>query len=117
MEPDRTRVNGPALEKMYQFLLWLVPTVDKMPRAQKFTLGDRIHSTALDALENLIEATYSKSAEPYLRQVNLGLEKLRFLFRLAADLHLIDLRRYEYAARAINEVGQLVGGWLKAQRG
>jgi hypothetical protein len=45
------------------------------------------------------------------------LEKLRFLFRLAADLHLIDLRRYEYAARAINEVGQLVGGWLKAQRG
>ncbi len=41
-EADRARANGPALEKMYQFLLWLVPTVDKMPRAQKFTLGDRI---------------------------------------------------------------------------
>jgi hypothetical protein len=33
-EPDHARMNGPALEKMYQFLLWLVPTVDKMPRAQ-----------------------------------------------------------------------------------
>lgn len=116
-EPDRTRTNGPALEKMYQFLLWLVPTVEKMPRAQKFTLGDRIQNTALDALENLIEATYSKPAEPLLRKVNLGLEKLRFLFRMAADLRFIDLRRYEYAARAISEVGRLVGGWLKAQRG
>jgi hypothetical protein len=76
-EPDRTRTNGPALEKMYQFMLWLIPTVDKMPRSQKFTLGDRIQNTALDALENLIEATYSKPAEAHLRRVNLGLEKLR----------------------------------------
>jgi hypothetical protein len=115
-ESNRTRTNGPALEKMYQFLLWLVPTVDKMPRAQKFTLGDRIQNTALDVLENLIEATYSKPAEPFLRKVNMGLEKLRFLFRMAADLRLIDLRRYEFAARAINEVGLSVGGWMKAQR-
>jgi hypothetical protein len=46
-EPDCARMNGTVLEKMYQFLLWLVPTVDKMPRAQKFTLGDRIQNTAL----------------------------------------------------------------------
>jgi hypothetical protein len=116
-ETNRVRANGPALEKMYQFLLWLIPTVDKMPRSQKFTLGDRIQNTAMDALENLIEATYSKSAETHLRQVNLGLEKLRFLFRMAADLRFIDLGRYEHAARAINDVGRLVGGWLKAQRG
>lgn len=109
-EPDRTRTNGPALEKMYQFLLWLIPTVAKMPRSQKFTLGDRIQNTALDVLKNLIDATYSKPAEPYLRQVNLRLEKLRFLFRMAADLRFIDLRRYEHAARFINDVGWLVAG-------
>jgi hypothetical protein len=115
-ESNRTRTTGPALEKMYQFMLWLVPTVDKMPRSQKFTLGDRIQNTALDALENLIEATYSKSAETHLRQVNLSLEKLRFFFRMAADLRFIDLGRYEHASRVINEVGQSVGGWMKAQR-
>lgn len=114
-EPERARMNGPALEKMYQFLLWLAPTVDKMSRSQKFTLGDRIQNTALTVLEQLIDATYSKPAEPHLRQVNLGLEKLRFLFRLASNLRIIDLRRYEHAARAINDVGRLVGGWLKAK--
>lgn len=116
-ERDRSRTTGPALEKWYQFLRWLVPTVEKFPRAQKFTLGDRIQSGALDVLERLIEATYSRQAMPILGQANLGLEKLRFLFRLASDLHLLDLRRYEFAARAIDEVGRLVGGWLKAKAG
>lgn len=113
-EPNRSRTTGPALEKWYQFLRWLVPTVEKFPKAQKFTLGDRIQSGALDVLERLIEATYSREARPALAAANLGLEKLRFLFRLATDLKLLDLRRYEFAARAIDEVGRLVGGWMKA---
>jgi hypothetical protein len=29
---DRSRQTGPALEKTYQFLNWLVPTVEKFPR-------------------------------------------------------------------------------------
>ena len=41
---------------MYQFMLWLIPTVEKFPRSQKFLLGDRFN-TALDVLERLIEAT------------------------------------------------------------
>ncbi len=114
-ERDRSRSTGPALEKWYQFLRWLVPTVEKIPKAQKFTLGDRIQTSALDVLERLIEATYSRQAAHLLVAANLGLEKLRFLFRLASDLQLLDLRRYEFAARAIDEVGRLVGGWMKAQ--
>src|SRR3954453_14385802 len=58
--PDHARRTGPALEAMYRFLMWLVPTVEKFPRSQKFLLGDRIQSTALDVLECLIEATYTR---------------------------------------------------------
>lgn len=109
-----SRQTAPVLEKMYQFVLWLVPTVDKFPRAQKFLLGDRIQSSALDVLEGLVDAAYTKSRGPILARVNLGLEKLRFLFRLAKDLHYLDLRRYEFAARALEEIGRMVGGWRKA---
>jgi hypothetical protein len=65
---------------MYRFILWLVPTVDKFPRSQKFLLGDRIQSTALDVLERLIEATYPRARGPMLAAA-LGIEKLRLLFR------------------------------------
>lgn len=110
---DDARQTGPALEAMYRFMLWLIPTVEKFPRSQKFLLGDRIQSTALDVLERLIEATYTRARRPALLAANLGLEKLRFQFRLATDLHYLDLRRYEHAARARDEVGRLVGGWIR----
>ena len=110
------RAHGPALEKAYQFMLWLIPTVEKFPRGQRFLLGDRIQVTALDVLEGLVEATYSAQVESILRRVNLALEKLRLLFRLAKDLTYLDLNRYEFSARAVDEVGRLVGGWIKASR-
>jgi hypothetical protein len=53
------RRTGPALEAHYQFLKWLLPTLDKFPRAQRFLLGDRIERLALDVLENLVDATYT----------------------------------------------------------
>ncbi len=84
---------------MYQFMLWLVPTVEKFPRSQKFLIGDRIQSTALSVLESLVDATYTRGRDRLLTQADLGVEKLRFLFRLSKDLKLLDLRRYEHAAR------------------
>jgi|ERR1700677_3049585 hypothetical protein len=110
---DNSRRTGAALEAHYQFLKWLGPTVAKFPKAQKFTLGDRVENIALDVLESLIEATYTRDRVAHLRRANLGIEKLRILLRLAWDLRLLDLKRYEFAARALDETGRLVGGWIK----
>jgi hypothetical protein len=113
-KPNHGHQTGPALEAMYRFLLWLVPTIEKFPRSQKFLLGDRVQSTALDVLERLIEATYTRARGPMLAAANLGIEKLRLLFRLSLDLKLLDMRRYEHAARSLDEIGRLIGGWRKA---
>lgn len=113
---DNARGTGPAVEKTYQFVAWLVPTLEKFPRSQEFLLGDRIQATALDVLEQLIEATYTRARERPLGRANLGIEKLRFLFRLSADLRYLDRRRYEHAARALDEIGRLVGGWMRLGR-
>lgn len=110
------RQTGPAVERMYQFLLWLIPAVEKFPRSQKFLLGDRIQTTALDVQEFLLEASYTKARTRPLNGANMGLEKLRMFFRLAYDLRYLDMRRYEHAARSLDEVGRLVGGWIRQER-
>ena len=107
---------GPALESHYRFLLWLVPAVDRFPRSRKFLLGDRIQTTALDVLDALIEATYTRRRSGHLARANLGLERLRFFFRLAYDLRCLDGRRYEHAARCLDETGRRVGAWSRAHR-
>jgi len=81
---------SPALEAMNGFIRWLAPTVEKFPRSQKFLLGDRIQATALDVLERLIEATYTRVRQAQLRSANLGVEKLRHFFRIAVDLRFVD---------------------------
>ena len=114
---EAERSHGVVLEKMYRFQLWLIPSLEKFPRTQRFLLGDRIQTLALDVLEGLIEATYSKQPLAPLNEANLRLEKLRFMLRLARDLNYLDLRRYEFASGALLEVGRLVGGWRKAGHG
>jgi hypothetical protein len=32
---DNARHTGPALEVMYRFILWLIPTLEKFPRGQR----------------------------------------------------------------------------------
>lgn len=93
-----------------------MPTVEKYPRNLKFTIGDRTVAAALDVLDALVMATYARERAAHLSAANLALERLRYFFRLAADLRMIDLRRYEHAARLIDETGRLTGGWLKADR-
>jgi hypothetical protein len=111
---DNARRTGAAVEAHFQFLMWLVPAIEKFPRTQKFLLGDRIQTMALDVLECLIEATYTRDRKGQLARANLGIEKLRFFFRLAVELHYLDRRRYQHAARTLDEIGRLIGGWAKA---
>ena len=121
-EPERGRAKPPranvaAVESSYQLLLWLIPVLDGLPRSQKFQLGDRLQTTALQVLDTLIEAAYSRERGALLRRANLDLEKLRFWVRLAKDLKLLDFKRYEHASRLIDELGRQVGGWLRADGG
>ena len=49
MSEDKARAEGarrvgPVLEKTSQFVRWLIPTLDKFPRSQRFVLGDRIET-------------------------------------------------------------------------
>ena len=114
---DAARKTGPALEAHYRFILWLLPVLERFPRSQKFLLGDRMQGTALDVLERLIEATYTQRRDAQLAQANLGLEKLRYLCRLAWELRYLDARRYEYAARCLDDTGRRIGAWIKVHRG
>ena len=102
-----------AITQLYDFILWFIPKIDKFPRNRRFVLGDRIEVLALEILELLIEAAYTRRKTVLLRTANLKLEKLRYLIRLAKDLQAINLKAYGHAAKLIDSVGRSIGGWLK----
>ncbi|MCH8957142.1 hypothetical protein IIA28_17760 [candidate division KSB1 bacterium] len=70
----------------YDFLLYLIPQLSKYPRDQKFVLGDRIETLALDILDDVIVAYYSKQKFERLQNANLKLERFWFSVLLAHPL-------------------------------
>jgi len=101
------------LEKIYELILWLYPTINKFPKSQRFVLGQRIENAALEILEKIIMARQSKSKLFHLKKASVEMDKLRILTRLAKDLYFISVRQYEFAAQKINESGKMLGGWMK----
>jgi hypothetical protein len=105
----------PIFVKWVDFLKWLLMTTDKFPKKTRFTFSDRINRLALDVVEDLIEARYTRQKQLALRRANLNLEKIRVLLRISFEMRLLPHKSYEHAMYSINEVGRMLGGWLKQQ--
>lgn len=105
-----------AVQAAHDLLIWLIPQLDKFPRARRFTLGERLEQGVLEVLELLVKAAYSREKEIPLQQANLRLEMLRHLWRAAHELQVVSTRRYEHGARLLDDLGRQVGGWIKSRR-
>ncbi len=101
--------------KWTEFVEWLFPHTEKFPKRARFSIALRLENHALDIIEDLTEARFSKDKIDILREVNMKLEKMRILFRLAHKFRYSSTQSYEFACRSINEVGSMVGGWVKHQ--
>ncbi len=109
-------MNDTILLKAYELLKAAVPLINRLPRNQKFTFGDRLQNHLSDLLEDLIEALYRPPAEKksILQTVNLRLEKIRFFFRLGHELGLYDTNTWLGFVKRVDEIGRMTGGWLKS---
>lgn len=104
----------PIFTHWYQSLDWIMNACERMPKSVRFSLTTRIMNLSLDIQELIIEAIYQKDRASILRRINLQLEKLRLLFRIAFDRQYISQRQYGYIMQRIQTTGQMCGGWQKS---
>jgi uncharacterized membrane protein YheB (UPF0754 family) len=105
----------PIIQQTYDLIKWYVPLINKLPRDHKYLLGDRLIRALYDTLEDLLKARYSTHKLPLLEAINLRLDIIRYQTRLLRDFEQMDLRRYAYALKLINDIGRALGGWIGPQ--
>ncbi|MBW4478685.1 MAG: diversity-generating retroelement protein Avd [Tolypothrix brevis GSE-NOS-MK-07-07A] len=105
----------PIVQKTYDLIKWYVPILNRLPRDHRFSLGERMIAGLYDLLENLILARYAKDKLALLETLNAKLDVLRHQTRLLLDFQLIQVERYEYVGKLMNEIGSELGGWIKQQ--
>jgi len=109
-----TRPQSPLFVKTYDFLLWLIPLTLKFPKSQRFLLAERLSKMALDFYDHVLEAVMEpERQEQHLDEADRLLTKLRLYLRLSYDLGCISSGQLEHAARRLDEIGRLIGGWKR----
>ena len=103
-----------VVQKAYDLTLWILPKAQRLPQNYRHTLGQHLVTTALDLLASLVDAMYETSKPAPLAEAVRHVNRLRYLIRLAKDLKLLTLDSHEFAARALDEIGRMAGGWRKA---
>ncbi len=108
--------TGAAIEPQYQFIMWLVPTIEKLPTSHKFTIGERIETTALDVLDALIEATYTRSTCGICGMQAGGSRSCASCCDSPPISDCWTDAATSMRRRALAETGRLIGGWMKSFR-
>jgi four helix bundle protein len=101
---------------MLEIALWLFEKVNTFPKKQRFVLGERIENSTLICIRLIIEANEAHSPQIILQKLytlNIELEVLRSLMRVAYEMHFIKANSLGYITAQIDEVGKMRGGWVK----
>lgn len=67
-------------------------------------------------IENIIVAgsIEKKDKHKVLKKVSIKVDFLKVLFHLGKDLKVIDNRKYLILQEYLQEIGKMVGGWIKS---
>ena len=71
-----------------------------------------------DAMDRglITEALYTRSKLTLLSKADRRLTRLRILLRLAMDTTCLSVRQHEFITKELDEVGRMLGGWIRQQR-
>ncbi|NCC20185.1 diversity-generating retroelement protein Avd [Candidatus Saccharibacteria bacterium] len=105
--------------KMLEVVLWTFEKVNTFPKKQRFILGQQIENSSLAALRLIIEANNVRDDQVALKRLeglNVELEVMRSLFRVAFEVSFIKASSLGYITEKIDEVGRMGGSWQKKVR-
>jgi len=102
-------------QKVYDFLLWIKPTVQRFAKVHKYSLGLQLENETLELLKSIIRANFKReNKKDFIEECAVHYETVKVLIRLTKDFSGsggLSLKQYEFAAGQLNEIGKLLSGW------
>ena len=86
------------------------------PKAERHLLASDTRACIDKLLRLTIAAWKRHHKKTTLGELDIELEVLRHLVRKALRMRYISPKRYKIWAEHINEIGRMLGGWLRAER-
>lgn len=106
----------PIFKKTYDLYKMFHEYRKVVPKQDRFTIFERSEAAILEVLECIMQASGESKKEklPTLERGSLKLNMLRVFVRLMKDIKTIDGKKYMNAEAAIDEIGRMLGGWIRS---
>ncbi len=101
------------LKKAYDFSKWLLHHTGKFPKSYRFSVAVKLENRVLDFIELTTTANMRRDKLPLLKRADESLAQLKIIFRLSYDMRFITIKSYEFGSRQMDELGRLLGSWIK----
>ncbi|MCL5667151.1 MAG: diversity-generating retroelement protein Avd [Patescibacteria group bacterium] len=100
-----------VFQKVYEFVLWVKPTVQRFERVHKYSLGQQLENETLQLLKDVARANLKRDKAASIEDCLVCYELVKVLVRLSKDFKLLSIKQYEFAAVRLDEIGRLLNGW------
>jgi four helix bundle protein len=102
------------LQKCYDMIEYGYTALRQFPKSERYTLAADIKQSMYELLKLIIRANKRYFKKTTLQDIDIEIENLRYLIRLSNGLGFLPFKKYENWSRKLEELGKMLGGWIKA---
>jgi len=113
--PPATLFGLPIFHKYYAFIKALTSWQTQCPKTHRHTIGMTVVNSSHALLETFYRANLARGYKRLvlLSEASVQLDMLKIFIRLAKDTHAMSDKQYIHLQEQLNEVGKILGGWIK----
>jgi len=101
-------------QKIYDMILYGYTAFRQFPKSERYTLVADIKRSMYIMLRLVISANKKYYKKTTIQDLDIELDILRSYVRISHDLGFLPFNKYENLAKQLNEIGRMIGGWIKS---
>ncbi len=115
IEPAKSEYKGLKIQaKTEDMIEYMYIVLRQYPKSEKLALAAETKREALELLKLIISCNKHYMKKTTMRDVDIQLDSLRAMVRLGHRLEFLKNHPYEVLSGKIDEIGRMIGGWLKS---
>ncbi len=110
--------DTPIFNQTYELYKEIYCLRGTIPKSDRYAVWQRVENTTLEVLEGILVTIGLPKNEKAstLEEASKKLNMLRVFIRLSKDVKVIDNKKYITLQERLDEIGRMLGGWIKSTK-
>ena len=104
------------LAKMEDMMAYGYICLRQYPKSEKFVLAADTRQSMYTMLDLIVTCNKKYTKKTTHEKLDIELDILRMKVRIGMKLGFLPFKKYEHWAKLLDEIGRMIGGWIRATK-